>query len=58
MNIDIFTHAPPLGKNTRQVLIITHQAEGNFSHPREDFFFENLPQQNLVVAGGGTMKTE
>ena len=56
MNIDIFTHAPPPGKNTRQVLIITHQAEGNFSHPREDFFSKIHPSRTWWWGEGGLWK--
>lgn len=50
MNIDIFTHAPPLGKNTRQVLIITHQAEEISLIPERIFFRKSTPAE---LGGGG-----
>ena len=46
---DIFTHAPSPLKTRPKVLVITPQAEGNYSSPQAVCFIKTFPQQQKRV---------
>ena len=51
LKIDIFTHGPP-GKTLPKIIIITSQANGNYSFPQVELFRKSIPPKERVRGGG------